>query len=263
MVGEIQNNGSNTIAAVFLSGIVYTKDGEAQAYSEGGAFVTHLLPQQKAPFAIEFLPQYSPTGDLSWLSIGVDHIEFTIIQAEVVYSYQYPDLLVQSSSGGVDAEGVYWVSGSVINSGIQIATDVRVIGTFYNTSGTVVAVGYTYTLTPNPLEPSNTALFKVGAFDLNQTGIAAIQKIASYALLIQVEDPILSGTAPSLPPSTPSPSDNTPLPTPTETPSSNNSNNSNASQQDVQYAAVIIAAIIIVAIIALVGVILFLRMRKT
>jgi len=260
VVGEVQNTGSNTIDSVVLSGIVYTKDGEVQAYSSGGAFVNQLIPQQKAPFYIEFSPQDSVTGDLSWLSIGVDNIDFTVNQAEATSNYQYPDLTVQSSSGGVDAEGVYWVSGSVQNSGDQTATTVRVIGTFYNASGTVIALGYTNALTPTSLAPSNTASFKVGAFDLNQTNAPSIQKIASYTLLIQTEEPILSGTAPSLPPSTPIPSDSTSSPTPTESPSSTNSNNSNSNPiaPETQYAAVIVVAIIVLA-----GVILLFRRRKT
>jgi len=41
----------------------------------------------------------------------------------------------------VTAEGEYWVSGSVQNTGTQTATKLRLIGTFYNASGTVVAAG--------------------------------------------------------------------------------------------------------------------------
>jgi len=260
VVGEIQNNGPNTIAAVFLSGIIYTKDGEAQAYSIGGAFVNHLIPQQKAPFYVEFLPERTSTGDLSWISIGVDRIDLTITQAEIIDSFQYPDLIVQSSSGGVDAEGVYWVTGSVQNSGTQIAKKVRVIATFYNASGTVIAVGYTNPLTPTSLDPSNTASFKVGAFDVNQTGVSTIRKITSYTLLIQVEEPLLSGPAPSLPTSTPIPSDDSPSPNPTESPRSNNSNNSSNSNtipQEAQYAALIIGVIVVLA-----GVIVFIKIKK-
>ncbi|MBN1245420.1 hypothetical protein JXA31_07490 [Candidatus Bathyarchaeota archaeon] len=261
VVGEVQNNGPNTISSVVLSGIVYTKDGEAQVGSTGDAFVNQLIPQQKAPFYMVFPPQYSVTGDLSWVSIGVDHIDFTVNKAESTTNYQYPDLTVQSSSGGVDAEGAYWVSGTIQNSGTQTATTIRVIGTFYNASGNVIAVGYTDPLTPASLAPSSTVSFKVAAFDLNQKAVPSIQKITDYRLLIQIEGPLLSGTAPSSPPSTPFPSDTTPSPAPTESPSSNNSNNSSNSNPiapETQYAAVIVVAIIVLA-----GVILLLRRRKS
>ena len=262
VVGEIQNTGPNTIDSVALSGTVYTKDGEAQTYYAGSAFVKQLIPQQQAPFYIVFPPQASITGDLSWVSIGVDHVDFTVNQAEATNEYQYPDLTVQGSSGSVDSEGAYWVSGTIKNSGTQTATTIRVIGTFYNASGTVIAVGYTNPLTPTSLAPSSTASFKVGAFDLNQNEVPSNQKITDYRLLIQTEEPILSGTAPSPPPPTPSPSDSTPLPTEspnsTNSGNSNNSSNSNPIAPETQYAAAIIVVISVLA-----GVTLLFRRRKT
>jgi hypothetical protein len=218
VVGEVQNVGPNTIDTVVLSGVIYTPDGEAVAYSyPTTVFVKYLVPQQKAPFYMEFPPEVSVTGDLSWLSLGVDHVDFTVNAAAVTSNYQYPDLTVTSSSGGTDSEGVYWVTGTVQNTGTQTATNVYVIGTFYNATGTVIAMGYTDALTPASLSPSSTTSFKVGAFDLNQTIVPSNLKIDHYSLLIQVEKPVLTGTAPTLTPTPPSttptpPSDNTPTP---------------------------------------------------
>jgi hypothetical protein len=221
VVGEIQNVGPNTIVSVFLTGIVYTQDGVAQAYGYTTAFVNYMVPQQKAPFEMEFLPQTSVTGDLSWVSLGVDHVDFTVERAETTQKYQYPDLSITDNQGKADSEGVYWVSGHVQNSGTLAATNVRVVGTFYNSAGTPVAVGYTDSITgytedqtPIPLEPSTTASFKLGAFDQNQSKVASDQKIANYKLLVQAETPILSGTPPS---PTPTP-EATPTPTPTSSP---------------------------------------------
>ena len=247
VVGEVQNVGPNTIEAVVLGGAVYTTDGVAQTHSSPAlAYVNCLIPQQKAAFYMDFPSQNSVTGDLSWLSIGVDRVDFTVIQANVTSSYRYPDLTVKSSSGAADGEGVYWVSGTVQNSGSQTATNIRVIGTFYNASGTVVAVGYTEYLTPASLNPSSVASFKVGAFDQNQTVVPSIQKISSYSLLIQAEKPLLTGTPPSLPPSNSSsttpPSDSTSSPT---------------IAPETQYIAVIVIVILVLA-----GTILVLSKRK-
>ena len=214
VVGEIQNIGPDTIASVGLSGTVYTQDGTAQAYGYGSAYVNYLSPQQKAPFYMDFTPQTSITGDLSWVSLGIDHVDFNVVEAETTDKYQYPGLSVTDDSGSADSEGVYWVRGNIQNSGTQAATNIRVVGTFYNSAGTVVAIGYTDTLTPNPLEPSSSATFSVGAFDRNQSEVASDQKIARYALLVQAEEPILSGTPPS-PIPTP---EATPTPTPTSSP---------------------------------------------
>ncbi|MBT0159536.1 hypothetical protein G4O51_06090 [Candidatus Bathyarchaeota archaeon A05DMB-2] len=254
VVGEVQNVGSNTIESVILSGTVYTSDGTAQAYSyPTNAWVKYLLPQQKAPFYMEFPPQTSVTGDLSWMSLGVDHVDFVINEANATSSYQYPDLAIVSSSGGVDAEGTYWVTGTVKNTGSQTATNVRVIGTFYNASGTVVAVGYTNTLTPSYLSPSDIASFKVGAFDLNQTLIPSILKVSSYSLLIQAEGPVLSGVAPTLPPSTPTPSGGNSSPT-----QSPGSDNRVPIAPETQYVAVIV-----IVLIGLAVAILLLRRRSS
>jgi hypothetical protein len=87
VVGEVQNVGESTVSSVRLTGTVYAADGEAKAYSYPYlAYVNYLLPQQKAPFFIEF------TGDLNWLSLGVDRLDFTVLEANATSSYQYSDL---------------------------------------------------------------------------------------------------------------------------------------------------------------------------
>jgi hypothetical protein len=258
VVGEVQNVGPNTIASVGLSGTVYTKDGAAHASSYTVAFVQYLIPQQKAPFYMEFSPYASDTGDLSWLSLGVDRVDFSVNLAEVTGDYQYPDLTVKSSSGKVDAEGVYWVSGTIQNSGTQTAKNIRVVGTFYNASGTMVGVGYTDPLTPTSLTPSSSASFKVGAFDLNQTVVPSIQKISSYSLLIQAEEPILSGSAPS-------PSVST-TPSPTITPSDNPQSSpepSDSAPANSLAPKAIYAIVVVIVILGLAGTLLMLRKRKS
>ena len=248
VVGEVQNVGPNTIESVVLGAKVFTADGEAQALSAPTyVYVNCLIPQQKAAFYMDFPSPNSATDDQSWLSIGVDHVDFTVLAANVTSNYRYPYVTVKSSSGAVDAEGIYWVSGTVQNSGSQTATNIRVIGTFYNASGTVVAVGYTDYLTPSSLSPSSVASFKVGAFDQNETEVPSIQKISSYSLLIQTEKPLLSGAPPSLPPSnstsTTPPSDSTSSPT---------------IAPETQYIAVIV-----LVILGLAGIILALNRRKS
>jgi hypothetical protein len=261
VVGEIQNVGPNTIDSVVLSGTIYALGGEAVASSfPYTAYVSYLVPQQKAPFFMEFNPQTSVTGDLSWLS-SIGFIDFLVNSAEATSSYQYPDLTITSSSGGADAEGVYWVSGSVQNTGTQTARKIRVVGTFFNASGTVVAVGYTETLTPLSLSPSSVASFQVGAFDQNQSVVPSSQKISSYSLLVQTEEPILTGNAPTLtptptpsnPPSSASPSDSTPSPT-----ASSGSENPNGLAPEAIYAIVAI-----VVILGLVVTLLVIRRMKS
>jgi preprotein translocase subunit SecG len=257
VVGEVQNVGPNTIDTIILSGTVYTSDGQPSAYSYPAyVWVKYLLPQQKAPFYMQFDPQNTRTGDLSWLSLGFDHVDFTVNLANVTSNYQYPDLTVESSSGGIDGEGAYWASGTVKNTGSQTATTIRVIGTFFNASGNVVAVGYTTDpLSPASLTPASVASFRVGAFDLNQSVVPSNEKIYNFTLLVQAEEPVLSGTAPSPPPSTPTPSDSTPSPSSTQSPGSNNPN-------PIAPETRLVAVIVLVIIVLAAGALLF-RRRKS
>jgi hypothetical protein len=128
-----------------------------------------------------------------------------------------------------------------------------VVGTFYNATGTVIAMGYTDTLTPASLSPSSTASFKVGAFDLNQSIVPSNLKIDHYSLLIQVEEPVLTGTAPTLPTSTP----------PSTTPPSDSTPSPSDENPDVLAPEAIYAIIIVIVILGLVITLLALRKTKS
>jgi hypothetical protein len=81
----------------------------------------------------------------------------------------------QSSIGSTtDDKGVFWVNGNIQNTGSQTASTITVFGTFYNSTGATVAVGYGSTVAS--LSSSGSASFKLGAFDLNQTGYLHLKK---------------------------------------------------------------------------------------
>jgi preprotein translocase subunit SecG len=247
VVGEIQNTGSATLNPVVLNGTVYTKDGVIRAFSlPSVVYVNYMTPQQKAPFFMEFPSQGSTSmggtaGDLSWIT-DYDHVDFMVYKADSVNGYQYPDLKIQSSSAAVDVNETYWVSGSVKNTGSKTATNVRVIGTFFSSNGTVVAVGYSEILAPTSLNPSDTASFRVGAFDYDDSIVSPDRKISSYSVMVQTEEPILAGTAPS------NSSDSS-----SGSSSSDSSSSSAALAPEMQYIAVIVIVILVVAGVFLVA----------
>ena len=191
VVGEVQNQGTNTLTSVILTGSIVSRDGiyQSNSYTIIGippAEITYLNSQQKAPFYMDFYPpQNSPDG--TWNSIDIASINLQVAQANATANYQYPDLTItskQSSIGSTtDDKGVFWVNGNIQNTGSQTASNITVFGTFYNSTGATVAVGYGNTVAS--LSPSGSASFKLGAFDLNQTGIPASKKITDYSLLIQ------------------------------------------------------------------------------
>lgn len=246
VVGEVQNIGTTILNPVVLGGTIYTPDDTLQARSNPCiVYVNYMLPQQKAPFLMDFAQR-----DMSWMSQGIDRVEFTVIEANANSSYQYQALAITSSSLSTDSTGVYWVSGQVQNTGNATATNVRVIGTFYNSTKNVVAVGYSTALTPNLLNPSSSASFKVGAFDVNKTETTPDRQISSYTLIVQTEGPLYSGTPPAGASYSSSNSSSPSSPSSPDSPSDGNSPDSTAPDY-LRYIAIIVVIIIAVVVVAI------------
>ncbi len=257
VVGEIQNVGTSTIANVTIAGDLTTTDGVGSS-SGCPALVNDLLPQQKAPFYMEFSPENTIYG--AWYGVTIQSVNFYIYQADPTSNYLYPDVAIVSQQSSVAADGSYTVTGTVKNTGSQSATDVRVVATFYNSQQEVVAIGYTDPLTPNPIAPQHSATYTVGAFDRNQSSVPANQTIASYALMVQVRSPELQGTPPAV---TPSP---TPGPTTLQTATPSSTQSGSSSNDDLGSgfnSGILIGGIVaVVIVVAVLGLSMF-RKRKT
>jgi hypothetical protein len=247
VVGEVQNTGPNTIDSIVLGGTVFTPDGTAQANTVTQVYGTQIPPQEKAPFQMQFTPQTSYTGDLSWLSQGIGNVTFAVGSAIPTDSRQYQGLTVSSHTSSVDSNGFYMVTGVIRNTGTQATNQTWVVATFYDATGTAVAVGYSNYLTPSSIAPGDTASFTVYALDSDLNGLAA--QITSYALLIQT-----SITAPSATP-TPS-SSSSPSPTPTSSPTSSSSPTPTEPEKGTPipdtyiYAAVTVVVVVVVIVAA-------------
>lgn len=286
VVGEIQNAGPNTVNSVVLTGSVFSSDGTDQADSYTIAWVAYLTPQQTAPFYMEFpLPNNAPGGEInpetgqiieSWQAVDIANIELTVAEANATSSYQYPDLKITSSSPTIgtigDYDGAYLVNGVIQNTGTQTAQNITVVGAFFNSTGTVVAVGFTNYLTPASLAPSGTIKFQIGATDYNQTTASPGDEIKSYSLLVQTEEPILQGNAPvasSSPESSSSPnpaSTSSPTPSTSQSPSVTNSPSAtpqlNSNTSSAMTAEEIYAIVIVIIVVTIAGAIMVLSRRK-
>ena len=243
IVGEVQNTGNNIFGNVSIVGTVTTADG---SQIDSGCLIPakNLLPGQKSSFYMEFFSQ-SGTGSISWYSTEIANIDLRIYSAPTTNQYQYQDVVVITHKPTL-IDGVYWVNCTLQNNGTQTATKIMVYGTFYNSSGQVVATGdIVYPVAS--LAPGATIAVNVPAFDLNQTLLSSAQKISGYSLLVQVQSPLLSadnGNAPTInPSSTPFVGDNPTI---------------SSGDSTMLYAAVIV----IVAVVAVVCLVLILRRRK-
>ncbi len=262
VVGEVQNQGPNNINGTVLTGIVTSSDGQ-QVNGWTQVWGKYLTPQQKAPFYMEFQTQ---TESGTFIT-DVSTVDIQVAQATPTEYYQKPDLLTITGSQGYvgtnpgraatanqpsDGDlGVFWVKGTIQNTGSEPAQYVRVYGTFYNAIGDPVATGYSETNAT--IATGVISDFKLGAFDLNQSVVPAEKKIATYSLLIQTEGPFSKGNAP-VPVVTPTPppiSSTTPVP-----------NDGTGINNDSTTPMWVYGAIAAVGIIAVVAALLFTRRRN-
>ncbi|HTY75979.1 MAG TPA: hypothetical protein VMD05_10490, partial [Candidatus Nanoarchaeia archaeon] len=207
VVGEVQNTGNSIYDNVTLTGTVTGSDG-SQVSSGCYISATKLLPGQKSPFYMEFFPENTVGG--SWLGVTVTDIQLSVYSAPTTTQHQYQDVVVVNNKPTL-IDGVYWVNCTLQNNGTQTATKIMVFGTFYNSSGAVVAIGDIINSVAS-LSAGATAKVNVPAFDLNQTLMSDAQKISGYSLLVQVQAPLLTGAVPTInPSSTPIIGDNPPI----------------------------------------------------
>jgi hypothetical protein len=251
-----------------LSGIATSSDG-AEVTSDINALVVDLLPGQKAPFYWNF---YDTTGTGTWNHPDVTSLNIAVTQASTTTSYQYPDMKITGTSSSIGTNrgtsaddpnadyGAYWVTGTLQNTGSQTATNVRLIATYYNASGVAVAVGgYIDQVMNATLAPSQSTQFKIGAYDLNQTGIVSEKKITSYSMLIQVEAPILQENTTELPTVTPYPTGGTVEPTTSATTSPTSTGSSSIGVSAPGSSGWILAVIAVLVIVAVAAIILSIK----
>jgi hypothetical protein len=248
VVGEAQNTGPNVIDYIVVTGTFYAPDGTVYMSNLNKAFITQILPQQKTPFYILFSPANIVAGT-NWTSQDATNFTLTVSYANPTDTRQYQDLTVISDSAGTDSDGYYRVTGTVKNTGSQATNQTWVVATFYNSTGSVVAVGYSNYLTPTSIAAGGTASFTIYPTDYEAVVVA---NIASYSLIIQTKL-----TAPSATPTpTPSPSQSaSPTPTPASSspsPTPTASGTGTAIPDTYIYVAVVAVVIVVVGVVALV-----------
>ena len=180
VLGEIQNTGSHALESVTLNIIVSAPDGSQIVGGTTNALVHNFLPQQKAPFYIDF-------GKVDFNLISkTSAFNISLSNAPPTNYNQYPDLSLNVDSHGIE-NVAYVISGSITNLGNQTANNIVVYGTYYNTAGVVVAVGLVEL--ESPLAPNSSADFTLSELD-EAANLAT--KISSYTLLVQTSTQVFS-----------------------------------------------------------------------
>jgi hypothetical protein len=170
---EVQNTGNHVLGNISLNVVVSASNGSQLVSGTTMAYVNDFLPQQKAPFYFDF-------GKIDFSTISeVNNFDFNVSDHPPTNFIQYPGLSPIVIFNGI-ANNAYVVSGSLTNSGSQTANDIKVVGTYYNSAGIVVAVGFV--ILNGPLIPNNSVDFMVSEFDASPK---IVTKISNYSLLVQ------------------------------------------------------------------------------
>jgi len=142
-----------------------------------------------------FFTDTSISEDFNWISGDLNNVEFEVIISNETDNYQYPDLEIINDSPHIDSNGIYTITGRVQNTGNQAAGKLWVVGTFYNSTGSVIATGFSDYLTPDSLQAGQTTSFTLNTVDaipeLENEMRSLAYEITDYALLIQTEAPII------------------------------------------------------------------------
>ena len=259
VVGEIQNIGSSIIGVPWVNAVAYSADGAALAAAYNPAYVNYMLPQQKAPFYLVMgETSVDPNGNytgLTWVPL-VDHVEISIgYSPNATEDEMYRGVSI-SGKTAFNMNGVYTVTGIILNNGSETAGRVWTVTTFYDSSQTVVAVNFTDFLT-DQLAPSKTVSFSATPMD-NAASLST--KIDSYSVIVQempAEPNVSASPSPSISTSPLPTSSPTVLPSNTGTPSQSPGTNQPALSDDLIYALVGAAVIVV-----LISVMLLVRRRR-
>lgn len=152
IVGEVQNVGDQAVKYVKISATFYDSSNTVVETSFDYSDLDVILSNRKSPFIILLF-------DESQIS-KVDHYELSVSFSTAVSKQQ--SLRIISHSSFIDTLGWLNIVGEVENSASGGATDVKVIATCYDESGTVINSGFDYT---DDIDGDQKAPFEILIFD--------------------------------------------------------------------------------------------------
>ncbi len=148
LVGEVKNETSSNIRFTKINATFYNKLNVAIATKFTYTIRDIIGPSEKSPFETSFI-----SLEEGWKTyrLGVSYQT----------TQEPPDKNIQITNhwASRDDFGNYFVHGEIKNTGNSKAYFIKIIGTFYSSTDTVVGVDFTYPST-NTIEPGKTATFE-------------------------------------------------------------------------------------------------------
>jgi hypothetical protein len=153
VVAEVQNTGGENVNGLKMLATFYdeygTVIGADYTYSTD---IDILVPGQKAPFRLSDYGRTSITEQIQTYSICGE--------GEIANEEPYREFQISNISTEISIIGSYEIRGEITNIGEISATFVKIVATFYDSSGGLIGSGYTYS-DPIDLEPDQTGTFWV------------------------------------------------------------------------------------------------------
>jgi hypothetical protein len=242
VVGEVENVGSNVIGNVTLQGEAFSSSEQSLAQATTQAFVYYTLPNQRAPFYLDFTSNDSSTPNLSWVtSVTSVTVTVTSVSDTPNNSRQYSDMTIPASSPYIPGNGSYIVLATVVNNGSQVDQNPWVVATFYNANGVVVGLNFTDEFN-GAVNPGGAARFIAQPADDTST---LTSEIANYTLTV---DSLTSSTA---------------LPTSTPTPTSSNTTSTTQLPTLSMIGVIVVVAIVVIVVVVIAAIMLLRKRQKT
>jgi len=132
VVGEVQNVGDHAIHNVIVEVSYFNIDDEFIDKRFDKTMLNIILSDRKSPFDIMLLDEYK--------SNNVKDYQINITYSETNDVGKYIKILNYSSS--IDEAGMLQIKGSIINLGEYTARNIKIIATYYDDKGDVVAANY-------------------------------------------------------------------------------------------------------------------------
>lgn len=146
LIGEVENLGEHNTEHNRVRVDFYDERGTLYTTGSGECYREVIEPGEKSPFEIVFAK--APQGANYKLTAEWD----------VTDRQPGGQMVFTGVKSTIEADGHFVLTGEIGNEGKQIIENAMVLGTFYDASGKVVAVGFTFPDTM-PIKPGNSSTF--------------------------------------------------------------------------------------------------------
>jgi hypothetical protein len=151
VVGEVLNSGDVWLRFVKITGTLRNASGQIVDVTFTYAVVQYLPPNQRAPFDL-FEVEKAKSAKVSSYSLALEFQQTSTIPQNT--------LTVQDATSSTDSLGYLNIVGQVKNSGAQTSNFTKVIASYYDATGKVIYVDFTFT-SPDAIPPGQSYGFKL------------------------------------------------------------------------------------------------------